>query len=63
MLDAGGFDCWEHEDADWTDWGEDTGWCYSDLDWYIGVYASAVDCFYACRDAFWDERDHLAVDY
>merc|ERR1711959_353427 len=63
MKDRGDIDCWEYKDADWVDWGEGSGYCRSDLDQYIGEYDSAVDCFYACRDANWDERDHLAVDF
>ena len=63
MLDRGDINCWEYEFSDWDNWGEGSGWCQSDLDEYIGEYDSAVDCFYACRDANWDERDHLAVDF
>ena len=57
--------CYENDGGDcdtpaFTDWGFQQGWCYSELDEYVGSVYSIEECWGLCEDTYGSEL--VAVD-
>ena len=57
--------CYENDGGDcdtpaFTDWGFQQGWCYSELDEYVGSVYSIEECWSLCEDTYGSEL--VAVD-